>query len=405
MDKNNINDILYSRNEFEALIKEAGLTLSHSRLTSLVAFILDVDYDVAKFMHSHSENLLLKSKVDSIIDMLKVLTPVEYITGVAEFYGREFAVNSNVLIPRPETEMLIDEAIKWGCEFVARNIKVSKESNTDSQNRQKINVLDLCTGSGVLGISASLELARRFNVDVEVTLVDISPSASEVAKKNAEKFLKDDFINKGLRQEVTFDVLTIDAIEFIKILAGKEVTKSSSTALINYDTSKKYDLILCNPPYLSNEEYIDNINHLRHEPKIALVPTNYDLVFNGMLCNAVNSYDDNIHFDRNYFYLNIIPSVQSFLSDSGVLLFELGLYNGVPNGEPYREEDLLLNWDLNKLNDELGDTSSLSACGLLNNSNSSEILELAKSYLLDVGVLSDLQGHPRVLKLRKLISI
>ncbi len=137
--------------------------------------------------------------------------PLWYVIGNTEFYGRKFFVDERVLIPRPETEMLVYNAIKC----------------VNSQSR----VLDLCTGSGAIAVTIQAE------VGCTVDAVDISEGALEVAKKNAEE--------NGAK------------VRFIQsdLFSGVE---------------GKYDLIISNPPYVTTGEISTLDEEVKREPKIAL---------------------------------------------------------------------------------------------------------------------------------------
>jgi release factor glutamine methyltransferase len=137
--------------------------------------------------------------------------PLQYILGKTEFRGLEFKVNKNVLIPRPETEILVEAAIKY-----AKNKKI----------------LDLGTGSGCIAVSIAKELSG-----IDLTAVDISKDALAIAKENAKlngvkvRFLRSNFF-KGL--------------------------------------SEKYDIIVSNPPYIPCAEIKSLQPELKYEPLIAL---------------------------------------------------------------------------------------------------------------------------------------
>jgi release factor glutamine methyltransferase len=155
--------------------------------------------------------------------------PLQYVTGTSWFMGREFKVNELVLIPRPETEELVD--------WVAKDYK----------DKQNISILDIGTGSGCIPVSLKLALPGSV-----VTSGDISEEAITVAESNARKlsadvsFIKTDFLNE-------------------KMWANFE----------------KYDVIVSNPPYIPQSEYANMHTNVRdHEPAIALfVPTDDALVF------------------------------------------------------------------------------------------------------------------------------
>ena len=156
--------------------------------------------------------------------------PIQYIIGKAYFYDREFKVTPDVLIPRPETELLVREALNW-----ARR-----------SGRKSMRIADLCTGSGCIAWSMALELPGS-----EVTAVDISDGALAVAY--GQKFESD------------------AAPKFIKA----DVLASPPEGL------GTFDMILSNPPYvMESEKALMRKNVLEHEPWLALfVPDDDPLLF------------------------------------------------------------------------------------------------------------------------------
>ena len=143
--------------------------------------------------------------------------PLQYITGKADFYGRSYFVNNKVLIPRPETEILIDVAIK----------NLFKKKNPF--------IIDIGTGSGCIGITLAIEIKKS-----NVLSIDISKDALLIAKNNAENH-------------------NIKNIKFLEI----DVLKN--------DINQKADLIISNPPYISKNELSTLMPEVKnHEPKISL---------------------------------------------------------------------------------------------------------------------------------------
>jgi release factor glutamine methyltransferase len=166
-------------------------------------------------------------EVESFIEKLKKYVPIQYILGETEFYGLTFNVNESVLIPRPETEELVD----W----------IEKEN--DGANIHSI--LDIGTGSGCIAIA----LKNIFS-NAEVYAFDVSEMALETAKTNAAKN----------HVQITF----------------------SKTDILNaVTTNKKWDIIASNPPYIPEKEKLEIMpNVLDNEPHIALfVPDNDPLLF------------------------------------------------------------------------------------------------------------------------------
>ena len=167
-----------------------------------------------------------------MLSELKRNKPIQYITAKTEFYGMEFILNENVLIPRPETEELV------------HLILMDSISDAKMKNAR---ILDLGTGSGCIAISLKVLMPLA-----EIIAVDISASAIELASLNAEKNKVDVEFIKG-------DILHWETIEL----------------------SGKFDVIVSNPPYIRNSERIDmHKNVLEFEPSIALFVTDEDpLIF------------------------------------------------------------------------------------------------------------------------------
>ena len=160
--------------------------------------------------------------------------PIQYIIGKAYFYDREFSVTPDVLIPRPETELLVREAVEW-----ARR-----------SGRSSLRILDLCTGSGCIAWSIALELPGS-----DVTAVDISDGALAVA--SGQRFLGEDATCLG----------GVVAPKFIKadVLAGPVGDLGA------------FDMIVSNPPYvMESEKALMRNNVLDHEPWLALFVSDED---------------------------------------------------------------------------------------------------------------------------------
>lgn len=155
--------------------------------------------------------------------------PVAQIIGAREFYGRTFQINEHVLIPRPETEILIEQALA----------PVSKQKWLKTPVNRRLSILDLGTGSGAIAITLALELPHA-----SVTAVDRSPHALALARANATK----------LGANVAF--LESD---WFQAVAGKQ-----------------FDLIVSNPPYIAREDKHLHEGDLRFEPRMALTDESDD---------------------------------------------------------------------------------------------------------------------------------
>ena len=165
----------------------------------------------------------VKENLEEAIERYKNGEPVQYIIGNVNFYGNTIKVNKNVLIPRFETEELVEKTIK--------RIK--------NKFDQQINILDLCTGSGCIAITLKKELNSN------ITATDISIDALEVAKENIK-------------------------------LNNVDITLINSDLFNNIND--KFDCVISNPPYISYDEEIDELVK-NNEPDIALYAPNKGLYF------------------------------------------------------------------------------------------------------------------------------
>ena len=197
--------------------------IKEAKLDTELIFSEVLNYDRMMLTLSFTREITETEK-EKIREMLKKRAvdklPVQYILGYEEFYGRRFEVNKAVLIPRPETERLVEECIK---------------RLTETNGKY---VLDIGAGSGAIGVSIAKELPNT-----KVLACDLSEDALEVAKHNAEK-------------------LEATNIKFVK---------SDVFSEIKY---KEFDLIVSNPPYIPQEEYENlQVEVKLHEPQMALTDT------------------------------------------------------------------------------------------------------------------------------------
>lgn len=193
-----------------------------------------------------------------LIDMRAMGTPVQYITGKQEFMGISFKVNEHVLIPRQDTETLVEEVIK--------ELKNSKKPLGG------YDVLDLCCGSGAIGVSLS-----KFFPDMKVTAVDISEEALMVAKENAHK--------ARLNKKIKF--IQSDLFGAMKKGMG----------------NKRFNFIVSNPPYIATHLIpILQREVKEHEPMLAL-----------------DGGADGLEF-----YRKIIQEADAHLKKGGQLFLEIG---------------------------------------------------------------------------------
>ncbi|MBR3255071.1 MAG: peptide chain release factor N(5)-glutamine methyltransferase [Clostridia bacterium] len=171
------------------------------------------------------------------VEKVKNGVPIEHITHLKEFMKLNFFVNENVLIPRQDTEVLVEETIK-----IAKRINAKK-------------ILDLCTGSGAIAIS----LAKYLD-DTEITATDISKEALRVAKKNA--------ISNEVEKNITF--IESDLFENI--------------------TNTKFDMIISNPPYIKKNVIKKLSKDVQNEPQLALDGGYDGLDFYRRIANKAYNY-------------------------------------------------------------------------------------------------------------------
>ena len=225
--------------------KEEQYKLSKMLLKS----ILHVDTTYLLINSEKEVNKETENKYKKGIEDLKSGKPLQYITNKQEFMGLDFYVDENVLIPQPDTEILVEEVL-----------------NKIEKLKVKINVLDICTGSGAIGVSIA-----KNATNVNVTMSDISKNALKVAQKNAK----------------TNEVL--DKCKFIK-----------SNMFENIE--EKYDVIVSNPPYIKSKIIKTLEKEVQNEPLIAL-----------------DGGEDGLDF-----YKIIIQTAYKHLKENGILALEIG---------------------------------------------------------------------------------
>lgn len=206
-------------------------------------------------------------KWNSIISELKIEKPIQYITGEAWFYGLRFEVNENTLIPRPETEELVEWII---------------DREKGKGKREKVSILDIGTGSGCIPIALKKEIPNA-----TVFAIDVSEKALEKACKNA--------VDNEV--EVNFILQNILEIDTLNELPASK-----------FQLPTKYDVIVSNPPYVRNLEKQEiKKNVLDYEPHLALF------------------VEDN---NALLFYRKIAELALTSLTPNGKLFFEINQYLG-----------------------------------------------------------------------------
>lgn len=209
-------------------LKEALTSIYGEREASLIAKYYFQDKSILDPHYAFSESELIGIRSD--IHRLIQSEPLQYVTGISHFYGYQYKVNRHVLIPRPETEELVQLALK--------KIKFQPKIQT---------ILDIGTGSGCIVNTLALETKSKLNligIDISAEALDIA-SINSTEHKTKVNFIQMDFLDKTLWSQI-----------------------------------RNIDMIVSNPPYIStNEAQQMEINVLNHEPHVALFSHEDPLLF------------------------------------------------------------------------------------------------------------------------------
>jgi release factor glutamine methyltransferase len=264
---------MLTRNEFHSIIteaerklKEAGVASPQAEVELILEHLLDVDR-LNVYLHGAeliSEKILIRFQ--EIIERRTSRYPLQYILGEAWFYGRQFSVTPDVMVPTPETEILCDLAINY----------IKNEGINEPV------IVDVGTGSGIIAITVAAEVPSA-----TITAVDISRKALDVAERNARTHR-----------------------------VGGKIDFMISDCLAALAKDKKYDLILSNPPYISEKEYETLPPEVLADPKNSLV-----------------SGPDGLDFIKR-----LLDDAAEYLKNKGQLMFEIG-YNQAEQVSQLSEED------------------------------------------------------------------
>ncbi len=226
----------------------------------LLAYLLDCDENYITVNANKKVSPNIEKQYFKSIKKVLNGTPLQYITHKQPFYKRDFYVNSNVLIPQPDTEVLVSKAIEL----------MSKS------DKNYFKILDLCTGSGNIAISVALEL-EELKKSSSIYASDISLKALNVAKTNQNRLMGECRNNK-------LYLIKSDLFEYFE------------------EKNIKFDYILSNPPYIKKNEIRRLPSDVKHEPMLAL---------NG----GIDGLD---------FYRKIKEQYKKYLNDDGYILLEIG---------------------------------------------------------------------------------
>ena len=253
-------------------------------INCILCSILNVD---KTYLLTHSQNELTETQLENLasaVNKRRTGLPIAYITGVKEFYGRDFCVSPAVLIPKPDTEILVERA----AEIILQSV-------------QTVKLCDMCAGSGCIGLSVFLAVQEKrktgFGTIGSVRLSDISEAALEIAKLNAKRLLDDG--DKNLFSFVQTD-----------LFAG---------------VSDSFDLICTNPPYIPHGEAAALLEDGRSEPLLALDG-------DASVGETVSESGDGLAVIRR-----LVPAAFKRLNGGGMLLMECGEYNAIQAADLCRE--------------------------------------------------------------------
>jgi len=247
----------------EKFLKSKGLYSSKSDAEILLSFVLQIKRSKLPFVRSQSLTDMQKSEYERYILRRSRREPIAYITGFVGFMDFEFKVNKDVLIPRPETEILVETVLEL------------------LKGKNKYSVLDLCTGSGCIAVS--FEKLGGFKC---IVASDINADALMIAKENAQ-------INNALN------------IDFVE------------SDIFSKIGCRNFDAVVSNPPYVSCEEYDFLEPELKYEPKNALVAADNGLFFYREIADKADKYlkDDGFIFVE--LNANKAEEIKQIFSDNG----------------------------------------------------------------------------------------
>ena len=259
-----------------SLIAESSGSLANAgipepRLTAnvLLGYVIGRD---RTYLFAHPEEIVSRNQVAkyrSVVDRRIAGEPLQYITGHQEFYGLEFIVTPAVLIPRPETEFIIEQVLKLSSNSTAK----------EPRGGQSL-IMDIGTGSGCIAVTVAVKLRWA-----RVLAIDISQAALDIATLNAK--------NHGVDSRIEF------------------IHSDLFAALIDRDPRPQADFILSNPPYISIDEKEDLQREVRdHEPHSALF----------------------VAGDGLEFYRRLFTESKPYLKTDGKLICEIGI-NQLPQIE------------------------------------------------------------------------
>jgi len=295
--------------DFRSALKHgiAQLRAAHIASDSLAAelLLLHATQRERTYLYSHPEAELTneeESAYQSLLDRRTSGVPVQHLTGKQEFWGLSFEVTPDVLIPRPETEHLIEVALD---RLALRELRAGRPNKNDGAG---LLIADVGTGSGCIAIALAKELPQA-----QIFASDISTKALAVAQRNAARYSVSSQIH--FLESNLFDRLSALGVRWV---APPEGLASKSRIL---QEPTLFDLIVANPPYIGRRESPSLAREVRdHEPPLALY-------------GGEEGYE---------FYAGLIAQSAVHLKPGGLLVLELG-HNSLAAVQPLLEPPLWIN--------------------------------------------------------------
>ncbi len=241
-------NVLEILNWSTSFIEKKNIEDAKYKVELLLAQVLELDRFQIYLNFDRPMSKLERENFKTLLNRLANNEPIQYILGKWDFYGYSFCVDKNVLIPRPETEELVEKIIKY----------VKKMNILD-----KINIIDIGTGSGAIIISLYNELKKELNEkdfnNINFIASDISQKALEIAKINANLY------------NANINFITSNLFESIE--------------------EENIDILISNPPYVSLSDYNELKKEIFFEPKIAITDNKDGLYFYNELLKEVKDRD------------------------------------------------------------------------------------------------------------------
>jgi release factor glutamine methyltransferase len=261
------------------------------------------------WLYAHPEEKISSADADryfAFIARRKTGEPTQHLTGKQEFWGFEFEVTPDVLIPRPETEHLIEVALD---RLALRERRVGRKQTLTGEGLQ---IADIGTGSGCIAIALAKELRGAI-----ICATDISSAALAVAHRNATRhsvsdrihFLESNLLDGFIHRAAANAGISVVGAQHAAPLLGKDAPHESP---VTSHQSPLFDLIVSNPPYIGRREAATLMREVRdHEPEIALY-------------GGEEGYE---------LYADLITQAAAHLKPRGILVLELG-HNSLPAVQP-----------------------------------------------------------------------